>query len=384
MANYYFDHAATTPLHPDVIAAMVEVMQEGPVNPSSVHQYGRKAKLRLNQSRDMFAKHLNCRPNEITFTSGGTESDNLAIIGAARAQAKKNRKHLITSSIEHHAVLNTMQWLKENEGFELTVLPVDECGYVSLEQLEAVLCTETALVSIMHANNEVGSIQPIVEIGEKVRAAGAYMHVDAVQALGYHSYSLSTLPIDLMSFSSHKINGPQGIGALYIASHVQMEPTQFGGKQERKRRAGTENVAGIVGFAKALDISVNNMNERKLYCSELRTTWLKLLNQELDADQIVVNSPLDSPCLPNIINISFLGADTESILMNLDIAGIAVSSGSACTSGSLERSHVLTAMGLSEERLNSAVRFSFGLGNTKEELVEAAKVVAATVKRLTS
>lgn len=383
MFKFYFDHAATSPMHPDVIAAMIETMQDGPVNPSSVHLYGRKAKAKLNQSRDLFAKHLGCRPNEMTFTSGGTESDNLAIIGAARAQAKRGRKHLITSSIEHHAVLNTMQWLKEYEGFELTVLPVDECGYVSLEQLEAVLRSDTALVSIMHANNEVGSIQPIVEIGERVHQVGALFHVDAVQALGYSRYDLSNMPIDLMSFSSHKINGPQGIGALYISSTTPIEATQLGGKQERKRRAGTENVAGIVGFAKALDISVNKQKEWELYCTELRNTWLKLLNQELNADQIVVNSPIGEACLPNIVNISFIGTDTESLLMNLDMAGIAVSSGSACTSGSLERSHVLMAMGLSEERLKSAVRFSFGLGNTKEELVEAAKIVVATVKRLT-
>lgn len=384
MSKFYFDHAATTPMHPDVIAAMIEVMQQGPVNPSSVHLYGRKAKAKLNQSRDLFAKHLGCRPNEITFTSGGTESDNLAIIGAARAQAKKNRKHLITSSIEHHAVLNTMQWLTEHEGFELTVLPVDECGYVTPQQLEAVLRQDTALVSIMHANNEVGSLQPIVELGELVQAVGAIMHVDAVQALGYQAYDLSHMPIDMMSFSSHKINGPQGIGALYIAHTVPIEALQHGGKQERKRRAGTENVAGIVGFAKALDISVNNREERKLFCNELRNTWLKLLSQELDADQIVVNSPLQTPALPNIINISFIGADTESLLMNLDMAGIAVSSGSACTSGSLERSHVLTAMGVSAQCLNSAVRFSFGLGNTIEELEEAAIIVASIVKRLTS
>lgn len=384
MSKFYFDHAATTPMHPDVIAAMVEVMQEGPVNPSSVHLFGRNAKSKLNQSRDLFAKHLGCRPNEITFTSGGTESDNLAIIGAARAQAKNNRKHLITSSIEHHAVLNTMQWLTEHEGFELTVLPVDKCGYVTPEQLEAVLRQDTALVSIMHANNEVGSLQPIVEIGERVQAVGAIMHVDAVQALAYEAYDLSHMPIDMMSFSSHKINGPQGIGALYIASTVYIEALQQGGKQERKRRAGTENVAGIVGFAKALDISVNTREERKLLCNELRNTWLKLLSQELDADQIIVNSPLHSAALPNIINISFIGADTESLLMNLDMSGIAVSSGSACTSGSLERSHVLTAMHVSEQCLNSAVRFSFGLGNTIEELEEAAKIVASIVKRLTS
>lgn len=384
MANYYFDHAATSPMHPDVIAAMVEVMQEGPVNPSSVHLYGRKAKMRLNQARDIFANHLGCKPNEITFTSGGTESDNFAIIGGARAQAKLNRKHLITSAIEHHAVLNTMQWLKENEGFELTVLPVDEYGYISLKQLEAALRSDTALVSIMHANNEVGTLQPIVEIGELVKQSGALLHVDAVQSLGYEQYHLASMPIDLMSFSSHKLNGPQGVGALYIANTAHIESTLFGGKQERKRRAGTENVAGIVGFAKALDISVNNKDERKLYDNLLRNTWIKLLSQELNTNQIIVNSPLESPSLPNIVNISFIGADTESLLMNLDIAGVAISSGSACTSGSLERSHVLTAMGLPEDRLNSAVRFSFGLGNTKEELVEAAKIVATNVKRLTS
>lgn len=381
MKSFYFDHAATTPMHPSVIETMVEVMQQGPSNASSMHQYGRQAKAHLNKARDTFAKHLGCKPNELTFTSGGTESDNLAIIGAARAQAKKGRKGLITSSIEHHAVLHTMHWLAEHEGFKLHIVPVDETGLISIEALKAVLDDSIGVISIMHANNEVGTIQPIEQIGELAHQAGALLHVDAVQTLGHSSYRLAELPVDLMSFSSHKINGPQGIGALYIASGTPLESILQGGSQERKRRAGTENVAGIVGFAKALDICVNECENWQPFVNDLRIRWVELLQQGLGQDAIVINGHATNT-LPHIVNISFIGVDTESMLMNLDMEGIAAASGSACTSGSLERSHVLKAMGLSEERLNSAIRFSFGMGNTIEQLEEAAPIVIGIVKRL--
>ena len=383
MSGYYFDHAATTPMHPEVLEAMIAVMQDGPANASSIHQYGRKAKQRLNQSRDLIAKHLGCKPNEFIFTSGGTESDNLAIFGAARVQAQLNRKHLITSAIEHHAVLHAMEWLQKNEGFELTVLPVDEYGFISLEALQNELRPDTALVSIMHANNEVGSIQPIYQIGNMVHEAGALLHVDAVQTLGHITYNLQEMPIDFASFSAHKIYGPQGIGGLYVAPKVSVESLIHGGKQERKRRAGTENIAAIVGFAKALDISVNNRHIQQPYLEALRNRWVKLLSQALGPDQMVINGDL-SRSLPHIVNISFLGFDTETLLMNFDMSGIAVSSGSACTSGSLERSHVLQAMRISHERLNSAVRFSFGMGNTMDELEAAAEIVVSILQRLRS
>jgi len=383
MKSYYFDHSATTPIHPDVTLEMIAVMQQGPANASSMHHYGRAAKAHLNKSRDAIAKHLGCKANELTFTSGGTESDNLAIIGAARAQAAKGRKGLITSSIEHHAVLHTMQWLAKHEGFTLHMIPVDDTGMIRMDLLAEALDDSIGLVSVMHANNEVGTIQPIEEIGRLAHDAGALFHVDAVQSLGYIPLQLQELPVDLMSFSSHKINGPQGIGTLYVAAGTSIDSIVQGGSQERKRRAGTENVAAIVGFAKALDICVNERKNWQPFVAELRNRWVELLQQELDQHPFILNGHATST-LPNIVNISFIGVDTESMLMNLDIAGIAAASGSACTSGSLERSHVLKAMGLSDERLNSAIRFSFGMGNTIEQLQEAAPIVANIVKRLST
>jgi len=383
LKTYYFDHAATTPIHPDVVAAMIDTMQQGPTNASSMHHYGRAAKAHLNRSRDAISAHLGCKPNELIFTSGGTESDNLAIVGAARAQAAKGRKGLITSSIEHHAVLHAMQWLAEHEGFKLHIIEVDDTGTILLDQLKDKLDESIGLVSVMHANNEVGTIQPIVEIGRLAHEAGALLHVDAVQSLGHLPIQLHELPVDLMSFSSHKINGPQGIGALYVAHGTPLDAIVQGGSQERKRRAGTENVAGIVGFAKALDICVNERKNWQPFVAQLRNKWVELLQQELDQHPFIINGHATNT-LPNIVNISFIGVDTESMLMNLDMAGIAAASGSACTSGSLERSHVLKAMSLSEERLNSAIRFSFGMGNTIEQLQEAAPIVASIVKRLSA
>jgi len=290
---------------------------------------------------------------------------------------------LITSAAEHHAVLHTVEWLAREEGFELTVLPVDEQGRVHAEQVKEAMRPDTALVSIMHGNNEVGTLQPIEAIGEVAHAGGALFHVDAVQSFGTTEYRLSELPIDFMSFSAHKINGPQGVGALYAAAGAPFDPLQYGGSQERKRRAGTENIAGIAGFAKAVDICVNEMKKKQPFLDKLRKEWVELMIGELSRDTVIVNGDPDDS-VPHIVNISFIGAHTESMLMNLDMAGIAAASGSACTSGSLEKSHVLRAMGISPERLDSAVRFSFGLGNTLEELQEAAPIVAGIVRRIRS
>ncbi|MCM3630150.1 cysteine desulfurase [Paenibacillus glycanilyticus] len=383
MKKYYFDHAATTPMHPDVAAAMLEVMTGPASNPSSMHAFGREAKQKVNKARDLIAAALGCKPSELIFTSGGTESDNAAIIGAAAAMKKQGKTHIITSSAEHHAVIHTCEALAE-AGYEVTYLPVDHTGRVSIEELAAAIKPHTGLISIMHGNNEVGTLQPIEEIGGIARANGVLFHVDAVQSFGTIPYRLSELPVDLMSFSAHKINGPQGVGALYLANGTPFEPIAHGGSQERKRRAGTENVAGITGFAKAVEICVNNRENKKLSLSKLRTEWLDKLKAALsgaNGTEIVVNGNAEHR-LPNIANISFIGIDTETMLMNLDMAGIAASSGSACTSGSLERSHVLKAMNLSEERLNSAVRFSFGLGNTVEELEDAARTIATIVERI--
>ncbi|WP_337099829.1 cysteine desulfurase family protein [Paenibacillus sp. YIM B09110] len=381
MNRYYFDHAATTPLHPEVARAMLEVMQGPGGNPSSMHAFGREAKQKVNRARDLIAAAIGCRPAELLFTSGGTESDNAALVGAARAMRRRGKSHIVTAATEHHAVLHTCEWLNKEEGFTVTCLPVQEDGRISPDSVAAAMTPETGLVSIMHGNNEVGTIQPIEEIGKIVRAAGALLHVDAVQALGSVPYRLSELPIDLMSFSAHKINGPQGVGALYIANGTPYEAIQHGGSQERKRRAGTENVPGIVGFAAAVDICVNERNQKQPFMDKLRNRWVELLRNTLPDVEIVVNGS-EQHRLPHIVNISFVGIDTETMLMNLDLEGIAASSGSACTSGALERSHVLRAMDIPQERLLSAVRFSFGLGNTMEELEEASQKIATIVRRI--
>ena len=383
MNKHYFDHAATTPMHPAVMEAMIEVMQGPGGNGSSIHAYGRAAKGRISRARDSISAAVGCRPGELLFTSGGTESDNAALIGAARAQCKAGRSHIITGAAEHHAVLHTCEWLRDEEGFELTVLPVDEAGAVDPSEVAAAVRPDTAIVSMMHGNNEVGTLQSIEAIGEAAHAAGALFHVDAVQTLGFIPYQLSELPVDLMSFSAHKINGPQGVGALYIATGTPFEPMLHGGSQERKRRAGTENVAGIAGFAAAVDICVNEREIKQPFLDKLRMRWIELLQEGVGHANIVVNGSSDpAKRLPHIVNISFLGVQTESMLMNLDMAGIAASSGSACTSGSLEKSHVLKAMGLSQDRLDTAVRFSFGLGNTLEELENAARTVVGIVDRI--
>jgi cysteine desulfurase len=380
MKKHYFDHAATTPMHPDVIQAMLEVMQGAGGNSSSMHAFGRAAKHQLNRSRDLISAAIGCKPAQLLFTSGGTESDNAALIGAARAQRKRGKSHIITSAGEHHAVLHTCEWLVKEEGFSLTVLPIDSCGRTSPELVQEAMTPETGLISIMHGNNEVGTIQPIEEIGRIAKAGGAIFHVDAVQTLGLFEYKLDELPIDLMSFSAHKINGPQGVGALYVANGTPIDALQHGGSQERKRRAGTENIAGIVGFATAVDISVNERENKQLFMDELRKRWIELLHKHVEVP-IVING-CEQHFLPHIVNVSFIGVDTETMLMNLDMEGIAAASGSACTSGALERSHVLRAMQLSEEQINSAVRFSFGLGNTLEELEDAAQKIGTIVRRI--
>lgn len=383
MNNHYFDHAATTPMHPAVAETMMELMLGPGGNGSSVHAYGRAAKARISRARDSICAAVGCKPGELLFTSGGTESNNTALIGAARAQRKRGRNHLVTSAAEHHAVLHTCEWLRDEEGFELTIMPVNEHGCIEPTRLSEALRPDTALVSIMHGNNEVGTLHPIAELGEAAHAVGALFHVDAVQTLAVIPYQLSAMPVDLMSFSAHKINGPQGVGALYISAGTPLEPLLHGGSQERKRRAGTENVAGIVGFAAALDICVNEREKKQPFLDKLRKRWIELMQEGVGSEYIVVNGHPDPACrLPHIVNISFLGAQTESMLMNLDMAGIAASSGSACTSGSLEKSHVLKAMALPPDRLDTAVRFSFGLGNTLEELEDAALAVTAIADRI--
>ncbi len=371
MPNIYFDHASTTPLHPDVLAVMVDIYQGPPGNPSSTHSFGRTAKRHLTQARDRIARIVGCHPSELMFTSGGTESDNTALRGTLDALRHAGKRHIITSSAEHHAVLHMANRLEE-EGYEVTLLEPDEDGIISPGKVRGALREDTAIISLMYVNNEVGTIQPIEEIGAAAKEAGVLFHVDGVQALGSIHLNLSELPVDLMSFTAHKINGPQGIGALYIGKSVPFQPQILGGSQESKRRAGTENAAAAAGFAKAVELANEHFEQKGRHMSLLRETFIQGLEAELGSSAIAINGHKERT-LPHIINISLLGADTETLLMNLDMEGIAASSGSACTSGSLERSHVLKAMSLPPERLNSAVRFSFGLGNTLEEIEYAVK-----------
>ncbi|MEC0241300.1 cysteine desulfurase family protein [Paenibacillus dokdonensis] len=379
MNSIYLDHAASTPIHPQVAEEMMKVMTGQFGNASSVHAFGRSAKRTVSSARDMIAKSLGCHPDELVFTGGGTESDNLALFGALSALSGSG-KHIITSSIEHHAVLHACEEL-EKLGYRVTYLPVDSTGRVQIEDVENALTEETVLISIMYANNEVGTVQPITEIGELARNRGIIFHVDAVQALGAIPISCHDLPVDLMSFSAHKINGPQGVGALYIRRGIHLAPRQHGGLQEKKRRAGTENMAGIAGFGQAVQIAAAHLKERRDHDLMLRHTFIRILEQELGKDSFIINGH-PSEFLPHILNISFPDTDTETLLMNLDMEGIAAASGSACTSGSLEVSHVLQAMKLPQNVLRSAIRFSFGLGNTTEDMEYTAQKIATILRRL--
>ncbi|MFD5021268.1 cysteine desulfurase family protein [Paenibacillus sp. NPDC058367] len=379
MKSIYLDHAASTPVHPEVAKVMLNIMTEQYGNASSVHQFGRSAKRILNGARDNIAAFLGCSPDEWVFTGGGTESDNLALYGAAAAVSHKG-KHIITTQIEHHAVLHTCEEL-EKEGFKVTYLPVDSTGRVSVTDVEAALQEDTVLISVMYANNEVGTVQPIQEIGQLARERGILFHVDAVQALGALPITLRELPVDYMSFTAHKINGPQGIGGLYVRSGAPLHPRLHGGLQERGRRAGTENLAGAAGFAKAVEIAVKDLSERQQNMKLLRSRLLEELDTLIGRERYSLNGNTEE-FLPSILNLSFPGAGTDVMLMNLDMEGIAAASGSACTSGSLEISHVLKAMGLPQNILESAIRFSIGLGNTTEEIEYVARKVETILNRL--
>lgn len=379
MQRIYLDHAATSPVHPEVIEVMSVQMAEVFGNPSSIHSFGRAARHVVDTARMTIASSIGADFNEIIFTSGGTEADNLAIVGTARAMKEQGR-HIITTSIEHHAVLHTCAQL-EKEGFEITYLPVNEYGHVSIEDVKAALREDTILVSIMYGNNEVGAIQPIAEIGELLQDHQASFHTDAVQAYGLQAIDVKKEQIDLLTTSGHKINGPKGIGFLYAKEGLALSPTVFGGEQERKRRAGTENVPAIVGLAKAVEIAEASREEKR----QQYIGFKQQLLDNLSAHQVDfhLNGSLEQ-ALPHVINLSFPGTDVEAMLVNLDLAGVAVSSGSACTAGAIEPSHVLVAMfGKESERLRNSIRFSFGLGNSSEQIEQAGKAIAQITARLT-
>ncbi|WP_199425668.1 cysteine desulfurase family protein [Thermaerobacillus caldiproteolyticus] len=380
MERIYLDHAATSPTHRDVVERMVPFMTEVFGNPSSIHFFGRQSRQAIDEARAVVANSIGAKETEIIFTSGGTEADNFALAGTAMANRNKGN-HIITTSIEHHAVLHTCNYL-ERQGFDVTYLPVDEQGNVSLDDVKAALRDETILVSIMFGNNEVGVLQPIKAIGELVKDHQAYFHTDAVQAYGLVPIDVNDYHIDLLSVSAHKINGPKGVGFLYARETVKLSPRLYGGEQERKRRAGTENVAGIVGLAKAVEIAQQTMSEKQMMYRELKETMLSVFDES--GISYFVNGNQNA-CLPHILNVAFPGTNVESMLVNLDLAGIAASSGSACTAGSVDPSHVLVAMfGKESERIRSSIRFSFGLGNTVEQVKKAAYETVQIVRRLTN
>ncbi|MDZ5712316.1 cysteine desulfurase family protein [Jeotgalibacillus haloalkalitolerans] len=375
MNRIYADHAATTPMLPEVTAVMVDVMEKTYGNPSSIHQTGRAARKILDDARTLIASMLGVHFNEIHFTSGGTEADNLAIFGTADAMQHKG-KHIITTAVEHHAVLHPCQEL-EKRGFEVTYLEVDKTGRISMEELASSLREDTILVTVMYGNNESGTIQPIKEIGECLKDHQAVFHTDAVQAFGLSDIRVRDEGIDLLSVSSHKINGPKGAGFLYIKNGTPHHATVFGGEQERKKRAGTENLAAISGFAEAVKHAYERKEEKTAELVKIKETLIHELKQS-DVP-FEVNGSLEYS-LPHVVNLSIPGAEIESLLINLDLAGIAASSGSACTAGSVEPSHVLAAMfGSESEKLFNSVRFSFGYGNTVEDAV----YIAQSLKKMT-
>ena len=360
----YADNAATTQISPEVLEAMMPWLTEGYGNPSSIYELGRSAGFAIEDARKKVAAALGAQPNEIYFTGCGSESDNWAIKGAAHKLAAKGKKHIVTTVFEHHAVLHTCAAL-EKEGFEVTYLPVDERGLVAAKQVADAIRPDTALVTIMYANNEIGTILPIPEIGELCRERGVWFHTDAVQAVGNVPIDVQAQKIDMLSLSGHKIHAPKGIGALYIRKGILLPNLIDGGEQERGRRAGTENLAGIVGLATALEAAVNSLDEKRARLARMRDYVLEHIQK---MPQVKVNGPLDgSKRLPNNVNASFTAAEGESLLLMLDMRGVCASSGSACASGSLDPSHVLLSIGLPHEIAHCSLRISFGVQNTMDD-----------------
>ena len=373
----YFDNAATTPLHPKALAAMMPFLSNNFANPSSVYSPARQARKAIDEARAAVAAAIGAKPEEIFFTGSGTEADNWAIKGALEAHKNKGR-HIITTAAEHHAVLYTCKHL-EKQGYDITYLPVDQYGFVCPQAVEAAIRPDTVLVSIIMANNEVGAIQPMAAIGGITRKAGVILHTDAVQAVGHIPVNVAELNVDILSLSAHKFYGPKGIGAQYIRKGVNIAPLIRGGAQERNRRAGTENVAGIVGLAAALSAALEEMPSELARVSALRDGLIDSLLAAVP--HIQLNGPRDNR-LPGNVNISFAFIEGESLLLHLDMQGCQASTGSACSSGALEPSHVLTAMGISHEMANGAIRFSLGRDNTQEDVDKLVAMVAASAKRL--
>jgi len=375
----YFDHSGTTPVHPAVAEEMCRYLTgENFGNPSSVHYYGLQIKKRVAEARDKLAQALGAGSGEIVFTSGGTESDNMAIHGAAYTNRNRG-SHVITSAVEHHAVLNTVKALGK-QGFDITILPVDRYGMVSADEVAAAITDKTTVISIMHANNEVGTIMPVAEIGKLARERKILFHVDAVQSFGKIPVNVDEIGADLLSISGHKIYGPKGVGALYIRKGARWRQSLFhGGAQERLRRAGTENIPGIMGLAKAVELVTANMEQESARLKSLRD---KLIKEVISRFEHVSLSGHPTMRLPNHASFLFKYIEGESMLLSLDMKGIAASTGSACTSGSLEPSHVLLAMGVAHEDAHGSLRLTLGKDNTEEDVDYFLDVMGPIVEKL--
>ena len=376
----YLDHAATTAVRPEVLEAMLPYFTEWYGNPSSVYEFASQNKEAVDIARETIAHALGAKPEEIYFTAGGSESDNWALKATAEAYRDKGR-HIITSKIEHHAILHTCQYLEKN-GFEVTYLDVDENGIVKLSELEKAIRPDTILIAIMYANNEIGTIEPIAEIGEIAHKHGILFHTDAVQAFGQVPIDLEAEHIDMLSASGHKLNGPKGIGFLYIRKGIKIRSFIHGGAQERSRRAGTENVPGIVGMGKAVEIAVETMEERAQKETELRNYLTERILAEVPFVRLNGERKKRPP---NNVNVSFQFIEGESLLIMLDMKGICASSGSACTSGSLDPSHVLLAIGLPHEIAHGSLRMTLGYENTKEQMdytIESIKEIVAKLRSM--
>jgi len=377
MNRIYMDNAATTRVTQPVLEAMLPYLTDIFGNPSSVHGFGRDARRALDAAREQVANALGAKTSEIYFTGCGTESDNWAIRGAAYARKNKG-KHIITSAIEHHAVLHTCEQL-EKEGFEVTYLPVDEYGLVSPESLEKAMRDDTILVTIMAANNEIGTIEPIAELAKIAKAHGALFHTDAVQAIGSIEFNVKEMGIDMLSLSGHKFHAPKGVGVLYIRSGLKIDRLIQGGAQERTQRAGTENLASIVALGKAIEIAASKVQEHNEYLKNLRDHMISRILTEIPATRLNGHA---TERLPGNVNVSIRYIEGEALLLSLDIKGIAASSGSACTSGSLDPSHVLLAIGLPHEIAHGSLRLSLSEDNTMEEVDYAVDTLKEIVTRL--
>jgi cysteine desulfurase len=377
MGRIYLDYAATTPTHPEVVKAMLPYFSEAFGNPSTIHSCGQQARGAIEEARSKIAQLIGAKDEEIVFTSSGTESDNFALKGAAFAKDLKG-DHIITSSIEHHAVIETCKFL-ERRGFRVTYLPVDEYGLVDPEDVKKAITNKTILISIMHANNEIGTIEPIAEIGKIAKEAGVYFHTDAVQSVGHIPINVDELGVDLLSMSAHKLYGPQGVGALYIRKGTKLVSLMHGGEQERGRRAGTYNVPGIIGFGRAAEIAQQEMEEEIERLTQLRDKLISGLMERIN--HIHLNGHPHQR-LPNNINISIDFVEGESMCLGLDLEGICCSTGSACASSTIEPSHVLLATGLSPERAHGSLRFTLGKWTTEEEIDRLLEVLPRIVTKL--